>query len=228
MELIPAIDILNNIVVKPIAGERKKYKAIQSPIVNSSKLDHIVESLLNEYDFKKIYIADLNAIAGVKNNFTIIESIIAKYPYIDFWVDFGIRTFLDFKQSRNLACTLIIGSETLKSVLELKKIIKKMKRERIVLSLDFKNNSFLGPSSLIYEKQLWTKKIILMSLDNIGSNKGPNLNNYDQINCGLKNELYLAGGVRNNKDIFLLKKKGIKGVILSSAIHKRKIVYNKL
>ena len=130
MELIPAIDILNNIVVKAIAGERKKYKAIQSPIANSSKLDHIVESLLNEYDFKKMYIADLNAITGVKNNLTIIESIIAKYPYIDFWVDLGIRTFLDFKQSRNLACTLIIGSETLKSVLELKKIIKKNEKRK--------------------------------------------------------------------------------------------------
>ena len=102
MELIPAIDILNNIVVKAIVGERKKYKAIQSKILNSCKLEHIVEGLLNEYDFKKIYIADLNAIIGNKNNFKIIESIITKYTHIDFWVDYGIKTYLDFKKFENL------------------------------------------------------------------------------------------------------------------------------
>ena len=159
MELIPAIDILNNIVVKAIVGERKKYKAIQSKILNSCKLEHIVEGLLNEYDFKKIYIADLNAIIGNKNNFKIIESIITKYTHIDFWVDYGIKTYLDFKKFENLPCSLIIGSETLKDVLELKKIKKKIKKNKIILSLDYKNNRFLGPPSLIKEKKLWPKKL---------------------------------------------------------------------
>ena len=228
MELIPAIDILNNIVVKAIVGERKKYKAIQSKILNSCKLEHIVEGLLNEYDFKKIYIADLNAIIGNKNNFKIIESIITKYTHIDFWVDYGIKTYLDFKKFKNLPCSLIIGSETLKDVLELKKIKKKIKKNNIILSLDYKNNRFLGPPSLIKEKKLWPKKIILMALDNIGSRKGPNINKYNKIKSGLKKEFYLAGGIRNNKDIFLLKEKGVNGVILSNALHEKKIIYKNL
>ena len=205
MELIPAIDILNNIVVKAFAGERKKYKAIKSKILNSCELEHVIQSLLNEYDFKKFYIADLNAITGNKNNFKIIESIITKYTHIDFWVDYGIKTYLDFKKFENLPCSLIIGSETLKDVLELKKIKKKIKKKKIILSLDYKNNRFLGPPSLIKEKKLWPKKIILMALDNIGSRKGPNINKYNKIKSGLKKEFYLAGGIRNNKDIFLLK-----------------------
>ena len=157
MELIPAIDILNNIVVKAFAGERKKYKAIKSKILNSCELEHVIQSLLNEYDFKKFYIADLNAITGNKNNFKIIESIITKYTHIDFWVDYGIKTYLDFKKFENLPCSLIIGSETLKDVLELKKIKKKIKKNKIILSLDYKNNRFLGPPSLIKEKKLWPK-----------------------------------------------------------------------
>ena len=228
MELIPAIDILNNIVVKAFAGERKKYKAIKSKILNSCELEHVIQSLLNEYDFKKFYLADLNAITGNKNNFKIIESIIADYPEIEFWVDYGIKTYLDFKYFENLACTLIIGSETLKNILELKKIIKNVKKNKIILSLDFKNNIFLGPPSLIKEKKLWPKKIILMFLDNVGSKKGPNISKYKKIKSGLKKEFYLAGGIRDNNDIFLLKKKGISGVLLSNALHEKKIIYKKL
>ena len=72
MELIPAIDVLNNIVVKAFSGERKKYKPIKSKLINSSNLENIIDSLLKEYKFKIIYIADLNAIMGNKNNFNIL------------------------------------------------------------------------------------------------------------------------------------------------------------
>ena len=52
MELIPAIDVLNNIVVKAFSGERKKYKPIKSKLTNSSNLENIIDSLLKEYKFK--------------------------------------------------------------------------------------------------------------------------------------------------------------------------------
>ena len=137
MELIPAIDLLNNIVVKAFSGERKKYKPIKSKLINSSNLENIIDSLLKEYKFKIIYVADLNAIIGNKNNFNIIKRVIKKFPQIDFWVDYGVRTFLDFKKFENMPFKTIIGSETLKNIMELKKIYKHKKKE-IILSLDFK------------------------------------------------------------------------------------------
>ena len=102
MELIPAIDVLNNIVVKAFLGKRKKYKPIKSKLINSSNLEKIIYRLLKEYKFKVIYIADLNAIMGKKNNFIIIKKVIKKFPNIEFWVDCGVRTFLDIKQYENL------------------------------------------------------------------------------------------------------------------------------
>ena len=227
MELIPAIDVLNNIVVKAFSGERKKYKPIKSKLINSSNLENIINSLLKEYKFKIIYIADLNAIMGNKNNFKIIKKVIKKFPQINFWVDCGIRTFLDFKKFNNMPFKTIIGSETLKSTKELKKIYKH-KKKGIVLSLDFKNDFFLGPLNLIKNKKLWPKKIIFMIIDSIGVKKRPKLMKLKRFGLDLKKDYYLAGGISNNKDINFLKKNGFKGVIISTAIHEKNIIYKNL
>ena len=225
MELIPAIDLLNNIVVKAFLGERKKYKPIDTQLSNSSKLENVITGLLKEYKFKIIYIADLNAIMGNKNNFKIIKKVIKKFPKIDFWVDYGVKNFLDFKKYHDNRFKIIVGSETLKSTDELKKIYKHKKRE-FILSLDFKNNLFLGPKNLIKNNKLWPKKTIFMILDSVGSKKRPKL--IKLFNLDKKKDYYLEGGVSNNKDIKFLQKKGFKGAILSTAIHEKKIVYKNL
>ena len=225
MELIPAIDLLDNIVVKAFLGERKKYKPINTKLANSSRLENVIIGLLKEYKFKIIYIADLNAIMGNKNNFKIIKKVIKKFPKIDFWVDYGVKNFLDFKKYHDNRFKTIIGSETLKNTDELKKIYKHKKRE-FILSLDFKNNFFLGPKNLIKNNKLWPKKTIFMILDSVGSKKRPKL--IKLYNLDQKKDYYLAGGISNNKDIDFLKKNGFKGVILSTAIHEKNIIYKNL
>ena len=225
MELIPAIDLLDNIVVKAFLGERKKYKPINSKLVNSSILETVIISLLKEYKFKKIYIADLNAIMGNKNNLNIIKKAVTKFPKVDFWVDYGVKNFLDFKKYDNNKFKTIIGSETLENIDELKRIYKQKKKE-FILSLDFKNNSFLGPENLIKDTKLWPKKTIFMILNSIGTKKRPKL--IKLYNLDPKKDYYLAGGISNNEDIEFLKKKGFKGAILSTAIHEKKIIYKNL
>ena len=225
MELIPAIDLLDNIVVKAFLGERKKYKPINTKLSNSSKLENVIIGLLKEYKFKIIYIADLNAIMGNKNNFKIIKKVIRKFPKIDFWVDYGVKNFLDFKKYHDDRFKTIIGSETLKNTDELKKIYKHKKRE-FILSLDFKNNFFLGPKNLIKNNKLWPKKTIFMILDSVGSKKRSKL--IKLFNLDKKKDYYLAGGISNNKDIKFLEEKGFKGAILSTAIHEKNIIYKNL
>tara|TARA_Y100000590_G_C15680320_1_gene999555 strand:+ start:1210 stop:1890 length:681 start_codon:yes stop_codon:yes gene_type:complete len=226
MELIPAIDLLNNIVVKAFSGERKKYKPINSKITNSFKLERVLECLLEQYKFKVIYIADLNAIMGNKNNYGIIKTAVKNFPMIDFWVDPGVKTFSDFKKFSKIPCKTIIGSETLKNINELKKI--KKHKKRFILSLDIKDDFFLGPLELVNNQKLWPKKNIFMILNSIGSKKRPKLTKLKKLGFNLKKDFYLAGGVSSNSDINFLKKKGFKGVILSTAIHEKKIHYKNL
>ena len=227
MELIPAIDILDSIVVKATSGQRKKYKSIQSQLINSSKLENIVKSLLQEYKFKKIYIADLNSIMGKSNNLEIIKKVAKKFLQIDFWVDYGVSTSIDFKKFDNLLFKTIVGSETLRDIKELKKIYGLSKKE-IILSLDFKNNNLLGPKDLIDNNKNWPKKTIFMMMDSIGSRKKPELTQLKRFFLDKKKDYYIAGGVSNNEDINFFKKKGFKGAILSTAIHEKKIIYKNL
>ena len=111
--------------------------------------------------------------------------------------------------------------------MELKKIYKHKKKE-IILSLDFKNDFFLGPLNLIKNKKLWPKKTIFMIIDSIGAKKIPKLIKLKKFGFDLKKDYYLAGGISNNRDINFLKKNGFKGVILSTAIHEKNIIYKDL
>ena len=61
-----------------------------------------------------------------------------------------------------------------------------------------------------------------MFLDKVGSGKGPDILDIETMVKDLKHHFFLAGGIRNNKDILLLKNIGCKGAIVSTAIHKKK------
>ncbi len=227
MELIPAIDVLNNIVVKAVAGKRKKYKPIISEITHSFYLNDIILSLLKEYNFKSIYIADLNAIMGNGDNYKIINKAIEQFPNISFWVDYGIKSLNDYKKFDDKKFKIIIGSETINSVNELK-LINKKKRNEFILSLDFKDSLFLGPNNLLKKKELWPKNIIYMFLDKVGKKNILNKFDIGIFNFDKKNNFYLAGGISNNKDIDFLENLGFKGILIASAIHERLINYKKL
>tara|TARA_B100000315_G_C14532509_1_gene566910 strand:- start:581 stop:1267 length:687 start_codon:yes stop_codon:yes gene_type:complete len=228
MEIIPAIDILNNIVVQAKGGKRKNYKPLKSQMFNSNSLEDVIRIFLKEYNFKKFYIADLNSITKKNHNYAIIKKTIKKFPKIDFWIDYGITTYEDFERFKLDKCTLVLGSETLKSSDELRKIISRKNKYKSILSLDFKNSSFLGSIEILKKNELWTKKIILIFLNKVGSNSGPNFNLIKKIKKNFKNNFYLGGGIRNNKDMKKLKKIGFAGGILFNALHRRQIIYKNL
>lgn len=228
MEIIPAIDILNNIVVQAKRGKRKNYKPLKSKMFNSNFFEDVIRIFLKEHDFKNFYIADLNAITKKNDNYKVINETIKKFPKINFWIDYGITSYNDFKKFQSKKYTLILGSETLKNIDELKKIISKVNKKKLILSLDFKNNSFLGPIRILKNNELWTKKIILIFLNKVGSNSGPNYRVIKRIKKKFRNDFYIGGGIRNNNDMKKLKKIGFSGGISFTALHKKQIIYKNL
>ena len=133
MEIIPVIDIMNNIAVHGKSGNRETYKPLKTVLCDSSNPINIIEKY-KENGAEKVYIADLDAIMKNGNNFNIIRE-------LDIYkiVDAGISTKKDIEYMRNLnICDkLIVGTETLDDLTILND-------ENIILSLDFKDGKLLN------------------------------------------------------------------------------------
>lgn len=220
MEIIPVIDIRQGLVVHAVKGQRDNYHSLQSLLSNSIHPRDVVQAFINTYRSKTIYVADLDAIQDRANNDTIIDELHTLFPAQTFWVDQGLASIIDFK--KHTTRQHVIGSETDISCLSLREIIDLT--PDIILSLDYRANIFLGDQSLLQNMNIWPDRIIIMSLAHVGSNSGPDYELVSHLKkiAGNK-QLYVAGGVRHERDLELLEDIGIAGVLLASALHTQQI-----
>ena len=221
MEIIPVIDIRQNQVVHAIKGQRQNYRPLQSSLCNSHSPEDIVQVFIDSYPFKTIYIADLDAIQDTSNNEQLIEQLLDKFQSVSFWVDQGISSVVELKNSSRRQH--IIGSETDISPETLYELVTL--DPGIILSLDFQTKTFLGHPDLLQKTDLWPERIIIMSLSHVGSNEGPDyklISELQKIAGGRK--IYVAGGVRHEEDLHSLNDVGIDGVLIATALHTQQII----
>jgi phosphoribosylformimino-5-aminoimidazole carboxamide ribotide isomerase len=214
VEIIPVIDLMGGSVVHAKAGDRQTYQAIDSVLTKATDLLAVVADILSFFPFKTIYIADLDAIAGKAVNFPLYQRCLAQFPEVTFWLDAGIREQADCQSFPVLErLVMILGSESLQT-LSLPTEIKSC-----VLSLDFKQGQFLGDQRLLEQTELWPEKVIVMNLDRVGLNQGPDLALI--VALGAKKravQLIAAGGVRV-EDIASLAEAGINQALVASILH---------
>jgi phosphoribosylformimino-5-aminoimidazole carboxamide ribotide isomerase len=229
IEIIPVMDVLNDIVVHAVRGEREKYKPIKSIICNSSNPLEVANAFKN-MGFKKLYIADLNAILRRGNNYETMKEIYESTG-LEIMVDAGVSDILSANRIfRYNISELIIGTETLKELNFIEECLQAFGSDRVIISLDTKNGKVLGPPE-IEEKhhkevfmmmQDWgIKKMILLDLSRVGSEMGLNLEILDSLlEVSKKNvQIMIGGGVRNIKDIVEIKKRNIYGVLVATSLH---------
>ncbi len=220
MEIIPVIDIRQGLVVHAVKGQRENYHPLQTSLSVSIRPADIVQAFTSSFSFKTIYIADLDAIEGRTNNDMIIDELHTLFPELSFWIDQGISSTSDL--AKHLTRQHIIGSETNISALTLEEITEIT--PDIILSLDYQADIFIGDQHLLQSINTWPERIIIMSLSRVGSNSGPDYKlvaNLKEI-AGDK-KLYVAGGIRHERDLLLLDGMGIDGVLLASALHTQQI-----
>ncbi len=221
MNIIPVIDLKDGLVVAAKQGQRKAYKPIKSNLSHSSTISDVVDAFLNIFPFKNIYIADLNAITGSGDNQNIIDTTIKNYSSIEFWVDKGINP-QELSVITDIKYRLILGSES-QNPNYFKNINKPL--NNYLLSLDFfPSKGYVGPKELLNSADLWPTDIIIMSLDRVGKNSGPDM---EKLQFFCKNypskNFIAAGGVRHKQDLINLKKMGIKHALVASALHSGEI-----
>tara|TARA_Y100000590_G_scaffold469381_1_gene656666 strand:+ start:2198 stop:2875 length:678 start_codon:yes stop_codon:yes gene_type:complete len=223
MDLIPALDIKNNTIVSSYKGNRHSYKSICSKYFVPENVINFINYIRNLSNIHTIYIADIDAIMNLKqykNNIKIIKKILYRFKNIDFIIDHGIRSLREINMYKNYTNYLpVIGTETF---LEYRKL-QKNKSLKYILSVDKHNNKILFKNNYVSQyKYINPSKIICMNIDNVGTNRGPDIEFYKKIKKVYKNkDIIISGGIDINRDLDEIKNHGCsKVIVLSSLLNK--------
>ena len=218
VEIIPVIDLKSGRVVRARMGRRDEYRPIETPLARTSGAVDVVGGLLSLYPFRRLYVADLDAIESIGDNNSSLERLRLAYPDLLLWVDNGVR---DLSAARDWLAAgwgdLVLGSETQKDG----DVVRRLADDpRIVLSLDFRSDAFQGPAELLANPDLWPQRIIAMTLARVGSGAGPDFNRLGALRRAASGrKLYAAGGVRDIADIKTLAKADIAGALVATSLH---------
>lgn len=207
-------------VVRAKKGERHLYRPIESGLCGSSAPLDIVGALLELYPFESLYIADLDAILDRGDHRAAIASIRAHFPKLALWLDAGIQHPAQCQPWADLDLHQVIGSEKMQSVEQFDLLASQLQASKLLLSLDFSRDGFLGPTALLDDSWRWPERTIVMPLAQVGSMNGPDFGLISPLlqRAG-KRRLYAAGGVRHYADLQQLAVEGISGALVASALH---------
>ena len=109
--VIPALDLKGDAVVHAKSGNRADYRPIESPYGAADDPFAIARGLLSHTASPSLYIADLDAIAGVGNHFELVRGLSYALPDTALWIDAGFSDVADCAFWLPLGATLVIGSE---------------------------------------------------------------------------------------------------------------------
>jgi phosphoribosylformimino-5-aminoimidazole carboxamide ribotide isomerase len=222
MKIIPVIDLKAGEVVHARRGERDSYRPVVSQLCRGSRPLDVIAGFLEVHPFDTLYVADLDAIQRRGDNQATIAEIDRAFPQVQLWVDSGRgdRAACESWLERNPG-TLVLGSEAVSEPTILRELGD---GARIVLSLDFRDEAFLGPPGLLNAVEDWPQRVIVMTLARVGSGAGPDLARLDEVARQAQGrQIFAAGGVRGGEDLRDLARRGIDGVLVASALHDRRI-----
>ena len=217
---IPVIDLKQHHAVSGKSGMRDTYQPLRTVFAPSANPVEIAQGLkLNGAD--EMYIADLDLIESNGHNISDVKMVNTILPVI---FDGGVRNCESFEFFLDYAYKIIIPTETLESVEEMERIFEKYPKERIVISVDVKNDELLAKNmdlDLLEFKEILKRldpnEIILLDITGVGTEKGYNKELLDKFE-DMKDKLIVAGGL-NKQSIGELDALGIKKVLIGTSLH---------
>ncbi len=226
MKVIPAIDIMENNVVRLVKGDPKN-KTIYSknPLESAKKWEKAGADML--------HVVDLDATLSLGSNLDTIKKI-AKEVSIPIQVAGGLRSEEMINEVLHFASKAVLGTIAFKDKEILKSISKNAGKDRIIISVDQSNGKIVisgwtentgidliaGIKNFV---KLGYSEFLLTSVDRDGTLQGPDLNTLRNA-CQVPDAKIIAsGGISNLKDTINVKKCGASAVILGKALYDGKI-----
>ncbi len=212
------LDLKSGEAVHARMGRRDEYRPIRTPLCEGSAPLDVVDGLLRLAAFRRVYVADLDAIERRGDHSAALRALAAVRPGVELWVDCGTRSLRAARSWLDVnAGALVLGSESVDGA----SVVRDLRDDpRAVLSLDFRGDAFAGPAALLDDADAWPGRVVVMTLARVGAAQGPDLGRVAEIvaRAGTR-RVYAAGGVRDAADLRALRDAGAAGALVATALH---------
>jgi phosphoribosylformimino-5-aminoimidazole carboxamide ribotide isomerase len=229
MRIIPVLDLKGGQVVRGVGGRRQEYRPITSRLTASCHPADVAVAFRTHFNLTQLYLADLDAIAGAPPELAMYAALQARGFHL--WVDAGIR---DAEMAGPLADAgiegVVLGLETVSGPAALERACRQL-GARAIFSLDLRLSEPLGDRDNWHNADKWSiaelaiaagiSKIIILDIAQVGTGGGTGTEN---LCAGLaaafpRVEVIAGGGLRDVADLRRLKRCGVHGVLVASALH---------
>ncbi len=237
MKVIPVIDILNGKAIHAVRGRRQEYQPLKSVLCKSFEPLEVARAF-KALGFSDLYIADLDAIQGGTVNLQVFRRITEETGF-RLMVDDGVS---DLKGAQKLldsgVSKVVIGTETLQNKNFVGEAVRLFGSEQVVVSLDLKGGAVLvrsgfngngEPMRLLRDfEEMGVAEVIVLDLARVGSEEGVDTDFLKLVFEETSMGVFVGGGVRDVKDLIELKRLGVSGVLVATALHSGKISIEEL
>ena len=222
MDVVAVIDVQHGRAVRAAGGRRVDYQPLLTPLAEGSDPVAIAKGFMGVFAFPRLYVADLDGIEGRGRNAALPGLLAAALPGVELWIDDGASP-REAATRLSAPAIPVVGTESVRNDEDLA-ALRTLPADRYVLSLDFDDAGFTGPAEILADAAWWPDRIIVMTLARVGSGSGPDLARLAEVvaRAGARS-VYAAGGVRDRADVEALRRAGVAGVLVASALHADKI-----
>ena len=229
MQIVPVVDLLAGQAVRAVRGNRADYRPLESSLCRGSDPLTVARALLEHCACERLYIADLDALTGVGPQTVVLSRLLDALPESEIWLDAGfaspaaVDSLLNALPEQGMRVVPVIASESLVSAESIADFTQRW--PSALLSLDRRHGFALGAASCWTESRLWPQKVIVMTLDRVGSFEGPDLTTLAEVRSRAGSERCLigAGGVRSVADLEAARESDADAWLIASALHDGRI-----
>ena len=230
--IIPVVDLLQGRVVRAVRGDRKSYQPIVSALCGSSEPLAVARTLGEYCASNRLYVADLDALQGGAVQVDALRALLAGVPALELWVDAGFADAAAAQALRDRLGTAaarvvtVYASESLRSRADLAQCVGPGApgATQAVLSLDRRDGRRLDAAGCWDATELWPSRVIVMTLERVGSGAGPDLDTVADVKRRAPTAMVIgAGGIRNDDDLARADAAGIDAWLIASALHDRQL-----
>jgi phosphoribosylformimino-5-aminoimidazole carboxamide ribotide isomerase len=224
LNLIPVVDLLQGQVVRAVRGDRKAYRPIVSALCASSDPVTVARILCDHCAARQLYVADLDALQGGAVQLAVLADLLQALPEVELWLDAGLADAAAGEALRGQLAphasriVLVYGSESLRSREALERCFAR--DSGAALSLDRRDGQRLDPAGCWEAVELWPERLIVMTLERVGSGAGPDLETLQEVRRLAPGAMVIgAGGIRSEDDLARARVAGADAWLVASALH---------